>query len=170
VVCVPTTVGLPIVNVPLLAPTAIVVPAPNRLPVVDTVLKTLAVVTPLLVLIVAVPVVALPLTVKVALPVLDPITNVAAPEPTLVVLAPPVAIFTVPVVMPVYKFKVPVVRSDVILTAPLAVLDILKVLLVTAGPTVTVTAPAALVPALIPVATPAKFTVVALVFNKLNVV
>jgi phosphoribosylformimino-5-aminoimidazole carboxamide ribonucleotide (ProFAR) isomerase len=35
---------------------------------------------------------------------------------------------------------------------------------------VTVTAPAAVVPALIPVATPAKFTVVALVFNKLNVV
>ena len=170
VVCVPTTVGLLSVIVPLVVPTAIVVAAPNRLPVVANVLNTAAVVTPVLVCKVAVPVVALPRIVNVLLPAVVPMLTAAAAPPMLVVLAPPVAKFNVPVVIPVHSLTIPVVTSLVKLIVPPAVELISNVLPVIAGPNVSVLNAAALVAMLTAVPTPNKLPVVIFVLTKLNVV
>ena len=81
-------------------------------------------------------------------------------------LLPVPPILIVPLVTtPVYKLTVPEVTSLVKLTVPAAVDLILKVLPVIAGPNVNVLALAALIPALIAVATPPIFKVVALVLK-----
>ena len=122
-----TVLALLIVVVPVAAPIDTVVPAPNRLPVVATVLNTSAVTTPLLVLIVAVPLELLPRTSNIEL---DPV----APR---LIIEPCAPILIVPVV-PVNTLTVPLVTSLDKLAVPTAVLEIFSVFPVIAPPTAAV--------------------------------
>ena len=97
--CVIVSVGLPTVIVPVAAPILTAVAAPKAFTVVELTLNTAAVAA--FVLTVPVPVVALPRISSMLSPAVVPKFNTAVAPPMLVVLAPPVAKFTVPVVTPV---------------------------------------------------------------------
>ena len=146
-------------TVPVEAPILTAVAAPNKLPVVATVLKTLAVVTPVFVRIVAVPVVALPLTSKMLFPAVVPKFKTAAGAPRLVVVAAPPTFNVVAFALARLNVAVLTVKSPPsILTSP----STSKLLLILVVP---VAAPISML-----VAAPPKLIVVATVFNKLNVV